>query len=168
MFLSKEVLFGDRDKAAPHLRGIISSLHFWGGMHFQAKLVKNQHLHNLLWKLLHRFQLRSHLYHQILVVGGQNTHTGALKLQKLTMQEWTMTGEIAGWTLQEWTISIPAKSTPAISSVTVHSCNVHPRFIIHRQCPFMQFQSTDAHNKSRWRTAAILKKIEKSPYTATV
>jgi len=45
MFLSKEVLFGDRDKAAPHLRGIISSLHFWGGMHFQAKLVKNQHLH---------------------------------------------------------------------------------------------------------------------------
>jgi len=47
VFLHKQVLFGDCDEAVPNLRSIIpQNLHFWGvNRHFQAKLVKYQHLH---------------------------------------------------------------------------------------------------------------------------
>ena len=47
VLLHKEVPSGNRNKAAVHLQGIIpQNLHFGGvNRHFQAKLVKYQHLH---------------------------------------------------------------------------------------------------------------------------
>ena len=49
VFLCKEVPFGDWDKAAPHLRGVIpKTFVFWCvNRCFQAKLVKYQHFHTI-------------------------------------------------------------------------------------------------------------------------
>jgi len=48
VFLCNELLFGDLDKAAPHLQDIMfQNLHSWGmNRHFQAKLTKYQQLYN--------------------------------------------------------------------------------------------------------------------------